>query len=104
MYYKWISYILCACVHPCSVNSVVLDSLHAYIKNGWASQVALRVKKPPANAGEVKDMISIPGSRKSLEEGMELTPVCLPGESHGQRSLAGSSPQGHKELDTNEVN
>ena len=25
--------------------------------------------------------------------------VSLPGESHGQRSLAGSSPWGHKELD-----
>ena len=28
----------------------------------------------------------------SLEEGMEPTPVFLPGESHGQRSLAGYSP------------
>ena len=28
------------------------------------------------------------------------TPVLLPGESHGQRSLAGYSPRGHKELDT----
>ena len=28
-----------------------------------------------------------------------LTPVFLPGELHGQRSLAGYSPQGHKELD-----
>ena len=27
----------------------------------------------------------------------------LPGESHGQRSLAGYSPQGHKELDTIEA-
>ena len=27
----------------------------------------------------------------------------LPGESHGQRSLAGYSPRGHKELDTTEV-
>ena len=27
------------------------------------------------------------------------TPVCLPGESHGQRSLVGYSPWGHKELD-----
>jgi len=26
------------------------------------------------------------------------TPVFLPGESHGQRSLAGYSPWGHKEL------
>ena len=31
------------------------------------------------------------------------TPVFLPGESHGQRSLAGYSPWGCKELDTTEV-
>ena len=30
------------------------------------------------------------------------TPVFLPGESHGQRSLAGRSPQGRRELDTTE--
>ena len=30
------------------------------------------------------------------------TPVFLPGESHGQRSLVGYSPWGHKELDTTE--
>ena len=30
------------------------------------------------------------------------TPVFLPGESHGQRSLVGYSPQGLKELDTTE--
>ena len=30
------------------------------------------------------------------------TPVLLPGESQGQRSLAGYSPWGHKELDTAE--
>ena len=31
------------------------------------------------------------------------TPVFLSGESHGQRSLAGYSPWGHKESDTTEV-
>ena len=31
------------------------------------------------------------------------TPVFLPGESHGQRGLAGYSPWGHKESDTTEV-
>ena len=31
------------------------------------------------------------------------TPVFLPGESHGQRSLAGYSPQGRKESDTTEA-
>ena len=30
------------------------------------------------------------------------TPVFLPGETHGQRNLAGCSPWGHKELDTTE--
>ena len=31
------------------------------------------------------------------------TPVFLPGESHGQRGLAGYSPRGHKESDTTEM-
>ena len=31
------------------------------------------------------------------------TPVILPGESHGQRSLVGYSPRGHKELDMTEA-
>ena len=30
---------------------------------------------------------------------MAINPVFLPGESHAQRSLAGYSPWGHKELD-----
>ena len=30
------------------------------------------------------------------------TPVCLPGKSHGQRSLVGNSPWGRKESDMTE--
>ena len=37
-----------------------------------------------------------------LEEGMEPTPVFLPGESHGQRSLAGYSPWGCEESERTE--
>ena len=33
----------------------------------------------------------------------QSTPAFLPGESHGQRSLGGYSPQGHKESDTSEM-
>ena len=33
----------------------------------------------------------------------KLTPVFLPGESHGQRSLAGNGPQGRRESDVTEV-
>ena len=29
----------------------------------------------------------------------QLTPIFLPGKSHGQRSLKGCSPWGHKELE-----
>ena len=36
------------------------------------------------------------------EKGMATTPVILPGEFHGQRSLVGYSPLGHKQLDTTE--
>ena len=34
---------------------------------------------------------------------MKPTPVFFPGESHGQRSLAGCSPWGRKDLDTTEA-
>ena len=38
-----------------------------------------------------------------LEEDLQPTPVFLPRESHGQRSLAGYGPQGHTQLDMTEV-
>ena len=56
-----------------------------------ASQVALVIKSSPTNAGDVRDVGSIPGWGDALEEG--ITPVFLPGESHGQRSMVGYSPQ-----------
>jgi len=52
----------------------------------------------------VEDLGSIPGSRRSPGEGRKWlpTPVFLPGEFHGQRSLEGYSPWGCKELDMTE--
>ena len=60
------------------------------------------VKNLPANAGDLRDEFDpwvgkIPSRRKG-----QLTPVFLSGESHGQRSLVGYSPRGHKESDTPE--
>ena len=66
------------------------------------SQVAQVVKNPPANAGDRRDVGSIPGSGRSPERG-QSNPVFLPGESHGQRGLVGYSPWSHKEVDTTEV-
>ena len=68
-----------------------------------ASQVVLEVKNLPVDAGDVKNMGSVFGWEDPLVEGMATTPVFLPGESHGQSSLAGYSPWGHKESDMTEV-
>ena len=46
----------------------------------------------------------IPWSGRSPGGGHgKTTPVFLPGEYHGQRSLAGYSPQGRKQPDTTEA-
>ena len=64
----------------------------------------LAVKNLPANAGDIRDIGSIPGSgRFPWRRAWQPTPVFLPGESHGQRSLVGYSPQCLKESDTTEV-
>ena len=44
-----------------------------------------------------------PGQGDPLEEGMAAHSRILSGESHGQRSLAGYSLQGHKESDMTEA-
>ena len=42
------------------------------------------------------------GLEDPLEESMGTTLVFVPEESHGQRSLVGYSPWGHRESDTTE--
>ena len=51
----------------------------------------------------VKFHLQIPSlGREDPLEKWERTPVFLPGEPHGQRRLAGCSPQGHQESDMTE--
>ena len=58
------------------------------------------VKNPTANAGDTRDVGSVPGlgifpwGRK-----WQPTPVFLPGKFHGQRNLVGYSPRDNRELD-----
>ena len=60
------------------------------------------VKNPPANA-DVERLGFDPWVRKiPWRRAWQPTAVFLPGKSHGQRSLAGYSPWGHKESDTPE--
>ena len=61
------------------------------------------VKSLLASAGDARDMGSIPRSGRSLgvENGNLLQYSCLENP-HGQRSLAGYSPWGHKDSDLTE--
>ena len=60
----------------------------------WVSQVVL-VKNLPANAGALRDEGFDPWAREMpWRTAWQPTPVFLPGESQGQRSLAGYSPWG----------
>ena len=60
------------------------------------------VKNPPANAGNTRDTVSIPGSGRSPGErnGSLLQYSCLE-YPHGQKSLEDYSPWDCKELDMN---
>ena len=74
-----------------------------------AGCVGLTGKKPsdpgqrPGNTWKRKALVF--GEVLLIQTGWALqpTPVCLPGESQGQRSLEGYSPQGGTELDRIEV-
>ena len=65
--------------------------------------MAIMVKNPPVNAEDLRDMGSVPGPGRSLEEGMPTHSSILAWESHGQRSLAGYGPEGLKESDVTDV-
>ena len=65
--------------------------------------VALVVKNQPANAGDIEMQVRSLSWEISWRRALQPPPVFLPGEFHGQRSLTGCSPWGHKELDTTEA-
>ena len=68
-------------------------------RKSCASLVAQLVKSLPAVwQSQVRSL----GWEDPLEKEMATHSIFLPGEVHGQRSLVGYSPWGHKELDTTE--
>ena len=77
--------------------------LRQNILSAGTSKVAHWVKNPPA-MWEMQEMQFDPWVGTILQKTAgQPTPVFLPRESHRQRSLAGYSPRGHKELDKTEV-
>ena len=62
------------------------------------------VKNLPANEGDHKRHGFDPWvEKKPWRRAWQPTPVFLPGESHGHRSLVGYSPWDHTESDKTEV-
>ena len=75
------------------------------MQSSWASQLALVVKNLPASSGGIRDLGLILGSGRFPGGGNGnalLQYSCLENP-HGQRSLAGYSPQGCKKSDVTEV-
>ena len=80
-----------------SLCPVCIPGLRLSPRSRDASQVALVVKNLPAKAGDAGDGGFDSWVRKiSWRRKWQLTPLFLPGESHGQRSLAVYSPWGCK--------
>ena len=72
--------------------------------NIWGFPGGISNKESPANAGDIRDIGLIHGLERSPGGGHgKPTPIFLPGESHGQRSLVGYNPWGHKESDMTEA-
>ena len=94
---------------PFTLKSTKLKCAFSGISSGmrlnhWTSQMALVVKNPPANAGDIKRCGFNPWVGKNPRRtAWKPTPVFLPRESRGQWSLAGYSSQGLKESDTTEA-
>ena len=66
--------------------------------------MVLSAKNQSASVGDIRDMRIDPWVRKiPWRRAWQPTLVLLPGELHGQRSLAGYSPCGCKELDMAEM-
>ena len=66
------------------------------------SQEAQLVKNLPASVEDTRDTGSLPGSGQSPGGGHGTHSIFLPGESHGERSLADYSPWSCKESDMTE--
>ena len=70
----------------------------------YVFQVELVVKNLSASAEDVRNLGSIPGSGRSAGGGHgNPSQYSFLENPHGQRSLVGCSPWGHKESDTTEA-
>ena len=74
------------------VALLFVSHTHTHVCIHATSQMVLVVENSHANAGDIRDVGLIPGSGTFPGEGKGNPVQYFPGETHGQRSLAGYSP------------
>ena len=106
--YQALVYILCTIVNTLYTLSYVILSTNLYIRWIWNSLIYNVARLPQWLSGKEcrscrKHRIN-PWVKKILwRRKWQPIPIFLPEKSHGQRSLVGCSPWGHKESDMNEA-
>ena len=80
-------------INEVSANQKKIYIVYEFI---WASQMV--VKNLPAKAGDMRLGFDPRVGKIPWRKTWQPTPVLLPGESHGQRKLAGYSPWGHRRV------
>ena len=84
----------------CNVKGDISKTKRTYLSHlldtGGYFPLLLSAKESACNAGATRG-VSFLGQEDTLEGARQPTPAYLPGESHGQRSLAGCRPWGRKE-------
>ena len=89
------------------------QALHGYLPTALLECVSMNCSPLPHCSPNLEPRVTerlfhfskphcTPPSRAEVTLKWHPTPVLLPGKSHGQRSMVGSSPWSHKELDTTE--
>ena len=70
------------------------------LSENWGFSDGSVIKHLPTKAGNARDACLLSRLGRLLGVGSaNFIPMYLPGKSHGQRSLVGYSPWGHKESD-----
>ena len=101
---EWVAYPFSSQSSPPRNRTNTQDSSILYIVI-WVSQVVLGVKNLPANVGDRMRCGLDPwvGTISWRRKWQSITPVFLPGESHGQRSREGYRPYSHRDSEMNEA-
>ena len=99
-----VNHFLCARPLPMSFAPKKLFGLRSWVCTHASDARGARGKEPACQCRRRKRRRFSPWVRKvPWRRARQPTPVFLPGESHGQRSLEGYGPQGCPELDTTEA-